>query len=248
MAGTGVILRRTVVHRGEIIELVLHGVRGDRVRHLCSGVVIENRAAGDHSSKKDLIQRGGSYHQIFQFFRQRIRGSAFIFFAFGHTFCYLFFRLFDRPFGDISDLFFTDERQCFGFFGVWLLLDPKQKPNIYSNGFCFRLTQLRGDTAHLLRQHLDQIFRPVCTRKILVVRIQLLEPQTHGVLPRLTGHARPRHAAVHRRFGAAGIVAVDAAGRHGLQHVEIDIEPFVVVHDRYPLFLYLDAPFGCAVP
>ena len=39
------------------------------------------------------------------------------------------------------------------------------------------------------------------------------------------------HAAVHGRFGAAGVVPVDAAGRDGLQNVKINIQ--ALFHDQF---------------
>ena len=53
----------------------------------------------------------------------------------------------------------------------------------------------------------------------------------HGVLPRLRRNSGPEHAAVHGRFGAAGVVPVDAAGRDGLQNVKINIQ--ALFHDQF---------------
>ena len=53
----------------------------------------------------------------------------------------------------------------------------------------------------------------------------------HGVLPCLRGYPGTEHTAVHSRFRAAGVVTVDAAGRDGLQNVEINIQ--ALVHGQF---------------
>lgn len=57
MPRTGIVLRRTVVDSSEIIILVLHGMRRDRVRDLCRCVEIQARIVGNHASEERQIYR-----------------------------------------------------------------------------------------------------------------------------------------------------------------------------------------------
>ena len=79
MPGTGVVLRGTVVHGGEIVELVLHGVGGDAVGHLCGSVVVQRRCLGNHPAKQ--------HHVHGRIFIQRILIGTIVLAVFCSQFC-----------------------------------------------------------------------------------------------------------------------------------------------------------------
>jgi len=49
---TGFVGRGKIIHRGEVIELALDRVRGDRMRHLAGGVLVGAGQIGEHTAEK----------------------------------------------------------------------------------------------------------------------------------------------------------------------------------------------------
>ena len=197
----GVILRRTVVDGGEIIIFVLHGVGGDAVRHLCGGVVVQRRVAGYHAAKQHHIHR-----------RRRFEGVLV---------CLLIVIPFDGQPRKRPSLGTAHEEQGVGILILLDLAEPCQVQGILRHLFCI-LPRRQG--FDLIRHQPDDLFGAVAD--LLAIEKFLPEHQPHRPLPGLGGNTGAGGAAVDGGFGAAGIVPVDAAGRHGLQYVKINIQAF----------------------
>ena len=69
-----------------------------------------------------------------------------------------------------------------------------------------------------------------------LLTINLREHLAHSVLPRLGGHTATAYAAEQRGLRAAHIITVYAAGRYGLDNVNINILCFV--HDLFASFRF----------
>ena len=215
MACTGVVLYLTVIHGGKVIVLVLHGMGGDTVRHLRSGVIFQGSFLRHHAAKQHHICRRIFYQRLFIFFIFRASSNN---------------QLCQR-----LCLCRTYENQ-----GIRSLFIIALNANIFQSLFCHLVCFL------LFRvQHKDLLLHQFCCLFGALAHIQLSilrKGCAHGVLPCLRGNSGAEHTAVHSRFGAAGIVPVDAAGRDGLQNVEINIQ--ALIHDQFSFSFSSGAGFG----
>ena len=213
MACTGVVLCLTVIHGGKVIVLVLHSMSGDTVCHLRSGVIVQRRVICHHAAKQRHVHRGRCF--------QGIPILLFIRRALHSQLCQ---RLCLRS---------AHEEQCLG--ALIVALDAR----ILQRFFCQLVRiQFRGQCKDLRLHQFCGLFSALAHVQLSILR----KGCAHGMLPCLRGYPGAEHTAVHCRFWAAGIVPVDAAGRDGLQNVEINIQ--ALIHDQFSFSFSSGAGFG----
>ena len=175
--------------------------------HLCGSVVVQRRVICHHAAKQRHVRRGSRF--------QGFLVLLFVLAAFYSQLC------------QCLCLCRTHEKQRFCALVITLdacicndLLGQFEGILVRSKGFdllCHQIGALLGAVtglnciAHFLSEH-----------------------HAHGVLPRLRGHPGTDGPAIDSGLGAAGVVAVDAAGRHGLQNMKINIQTFGI---------HLNSPF-----
>ena len=178
------------------------------MRHLRSGVIFQGSFLRHHAAKQHHICRRIFYQRLFIFFIFRASSNN---------------QLCQR-----LCLCRTYENQ-----GIRSLFIIALNANIFQSLFCHLVCFL------LFRvQHKDLLLYQFCGLFSALAHVQpgvLRKGCAHGMLPCLRGNSGTGHTAVHGCFGAAGIVPVDAAGRYGLQNVEINIQ--ALIHKSVLLFI-----------
>ena len=209
MACARVVLCLTVIHGGKVVVFVLHCMGRNAVGHLCSGIKVQRGVIRHHPAKQGNVCRGGC----------------------AQCFLVLFFvcTLFHGQLCQRLDLCLADEEQGLGAFLI--VLDACIVQRLLGQlGSIF----FRGKGGDLLFHQLCHLFGALA-HILFVQQAFLYKGLPHGVLPRLRGDPGAGHAAVNGRFGAARIVPVDAAGRHSLQHMKVNIQ--TLFHKSVLLFL-----------
>jgi len=215
MSRPGIVLRRAVVHRGEIVVFIVYGMRGNGVSHLHRRVVVQRGVIRHHAPKQRHVHSG--------ILKQRLPAGL------------LFGAVLLRQSGQSGRLCLAHEKQRSGL--LVLHFQSGRFQHLYS--FLFRvgaLTQL----LHFLRNHFREFLGAAAGPLGLLL---FHEHGANGTLPRLRGNAGAHRAAVYRGLGAAGVVPVYAAGRYRLKHVHVHIQmrSFYHVNLPFPLqpFLFL---------
>ena len=216
MACTGIVLCLTIVHGGKVIVLVLHGMGGDAVGHLRSGVIFQRGVICHHAAKQCHIHRRSCFQSLLVFF---FVGAA-------------------RHSQLCQCLCLRSAHKEQGFGAFIIALDARILQRFLCQLVRIRIRSQRKD---LLLHQIGGLFGTLAYIQPGVLR----KGSAHGVLPRLRGYPGTGHTAVHGCFGAARIVPVDAAGRYGLQNVEINIQ--ALVHKSVLLFILFRCRLGLTV-
>ena len=183
------------------------------MRHLRSSVIVQRRVICHHAAKQRHVHRGGCF--------QSIPILLFIRRALHSQFC------------QCLCLCSAHEEQSLG--ALVVALDARILQRFLCQLVCI---QFRGQCKDLLLHQFCCLFGALAHIQLSILR----KGCAHGVLPCLRGNSGAEHTAVHSRFGAAGIVPVDAAGRDGLQNVEINIQ--ALIHDQFSFSFSSGAGFG----
>ena len=170
--------------------------------HLRSGVIVQGGVICHHAAKQCHIHRRSCFQRLLVFF--------FVSAARHSQLC------------QCLCLRSAHEEQGFGAFIIELDARILQR-------FLCQLVRIRirSQWKDLIPHQIGNLFGALAHIQPGVLR----KGSAHGVLPRLRGYPGTGHTAVHGRFGAAGVVPVDAAGRYGLQNVEINIQ--ALVHGQF---------------
>ena len=189
------------------------------MRHLRSGVIVQRRVICHHAAKQRHIHRGRCFQgiPILLFIRRALHSQ-------------LCQRLCLRS---------AHEKQRLGDRIILLALFIELDARILQRFLCQLVRiRIRSQCKDLLLYQFCGLFSALANVQLSILR----KGCAHGMLPCLRGNSGALHTAVHCRFGAAGIVPVDAAGRDGLQNVEINIQ--ALIHNQFSFSFSSGAGFG----
>ena len=176
--------------------------------HLRSGVIFQGRVICHHAAKQCHIHRRSCFQRLLVFF--------FVSAARHSQLC------------QCLCLRRAHEEQSLGDLIIALVLFIELDARILQRFLCqLGRIRIRSQCKDLLLHQIGNLFGALAHIQPGVLR----KVSAHGVLPRLRGYPGTGHTAVHGCFGAARIVPVDAAGRYGLQNVEINIQ--ALVHGQF---------------